>query len=134
VNIESRTLEAATHAIHDNKLPKRYAFSQAEEHVFTLMSKDSYPRFIRSEIYKGVLNAAQQQGSRRLGWKNFIFSVGAGKKTTTTAVTTAPLAVPGNKPKMSRDDNSHNSLPKQLSSDSLPVTSAKPVPSRTEPE
>ena len=41
---------------------RRYAFSQAEEQIFTLMKKDSYPRFIRSAIYKGVLSAAQQQG------------------------------------------------------------------------
>lgn len=59
-------------------------------------------------------------------FRNFIFSVGAGKKNTTATV---PLAVP-TKQKMSRDDNSHNSLPKQLSSDSLPVTAAKSVPTK----
>ncbi len=69
VNVDSKTLDAVTQAMHEHSIPQRYAFSQAEEHIFTLMSKDSYPRFIRSEIYKGVLSAAQQQGSKRMGWR-----------------------------------------------------------------
>ncbi|VDN52559.1 unnamed protein product [Dracunculus medinensis] len=110
VNVDSRTLESTLKLLNDDKTPRRHAFSPAEEHVFTLMSKDSYPRFVRSQIYKGVLSAAQQQGSKRLGWRNFVFNVGNQKKT--------PLTT---KHKMSRDDNSHSSLPKQLSSDSLPI-------------
>ncbi|KAK0425067.1 hypothetical protein QR680_009012 [Steinernema hermaphroditum] len=115
VNVDSRTLEATLRSLEDESLPRRYAFSPAEEHVFTLMSKDSYPRFIRSQIYKGVLSAAQQQGSRRLGWRNFVFgtSLAELRNQKKTPLTT--------KHKMSRDDNSHNSLPKQLSSDSLPL-------------
>uniref|UniRef100_A0A9J2P4E1 RGS domain-containing protein n=1 Tax=Ascaris lumbricoides TaxID=6252 RepID=A0A9J2P4E1_ASCLU len=110
VNVDSRTLENTLKCLNDETVARRHAFSPAEEHVFTLMSKDSYPRFVRSQIYKGVLSAAQQQGSRRLGWRNFVFNMGNQKKTPLTA-----------KHKMSRDDNSHSSLPKQLSSDSLPV-------------
>lgn len=53
----------------DKSLPPRYCFSAAEEHIFILMSKDSYPRFVRSEIYKGVLNNAQQQGAKKVNWK-----------------------------------------------------------------
>ena len=63
INIDSRTLEATLQLLKDEGVSKRFAFSQAEENVFTLMSKDSYPRFIRSQIYKGVLSAAQQQGN-----------------------------------------------------------------------
>lgn len=48
-------------SLKDNSVARRHAFSIAEEHIFTLMSKDSYPRFLRSEIYRGVLSAAQQQ-------------------------------------------------------------------------
>lgn len=48
-------------SLQDKSVARRHAFSPAEEHVFTLMSKDSYPRFLRSQIYKGVLSAAQQQ-------------------------------------------------------------------------
>ncbi|VDP11487.1 unnamed protein product [Soboliphyme baturini] len=69
INIDSQTLEAVTKAMKSNTMPSRYCFSQAEEHIFILMSKDSYPRFTRSEIYRGILTAAQQQGSKRLGWK-----------------------------------------------------------------
>lgn len=61
VNVDSRTLESTLKLLNDDKTPRRHAFSPAEEHVFTLMSKDSYPRFVRSQIYKGVLSAAQQQ-------------------------------------------------------------------------
>ncbi|KAH7728465.1 Protein EAT-16 b [Aphelenchoides avenae] len=110
VNVDSRTLEETLKCLNDPSVARRHAFSHAEEHVFTLMSKDSYPRFLRSQIYKGVLSAAQQQGSRRVGWRNFVFNMGNQKRTPLTA-----------KHKMSRDDNSHNSLPKQLSSDSLPL-------------
>ncbi|VDK48217.1 unnamed protein product [Anisakis simplex] len=118
VNVDSRTLENTLKCLNDETVARRHAFSPAEEHVFTLMSKDSYPRFVRSQIYKGVLSAAQQQGSRRLGWRNFVFNMGNQKKTPLTA-----------KHKMSRDDNSHSSLPKQLSSDSLPVkTQTQRVP------
>jgi len=115
VNVDSRTLEATTTSLNDTRIPRRHAFSPAEDSVFTLMSKDSYSRFIRSEIYKGVLSAAQQARSKQQGWKNIVFNIGAGKKA-------IPAPAMSNKPhKMSRDDNSHNSLPKQLSSDSLPV-------------
>lgn len=62
VNVDSRTLEETLKHLKDPNIARRHAFSVAEEHVFTLMSKDSYPRFLRSQIYKGVLSAAQQQG------------------------------------------------------------------------
>jgi regulator of G-protein signaling len=62
VNVDSRTLEETLKCLKDPNIARRHAFSNAEDHVFTLMSKDSYPRFLRSQIYKGVLSAAQQQG------------------------------------------------------------------------
>ncbi|VDN04757.1 unnamed protein product, partial [Thelazia callipaeda] len=111
VNVDSRTLATTVKSLQDETVAKRHAFSSAEEHVFTLMSKDSYPRFLRSQIYKGVLSAAQQQGSKHLGWRNFVFSVGNQKK--------IPLAT--KQQKISRDDNSHISLPNQLSSDPPPI-------------
>uniref|UniRef100_A0A7E4VDL5 RGS domain-containing protein n=1 Tax=Panagrellus redivivus TaxID=6233 RepID=A0A7E4VDL5_PANRE len=118
INIDSRTLDHTLALLKDDSDAagaKRFAFSLAEENVFTLMSKDSYPRFIRSQIYKGVLSAAQQQGTKRLGWRNFIFNMGMGMSNMQKRT---PLT---SKHKMSRDDNSHSSLPKQLSSDSLPL-------------
>lgn len=51
VNVDSRTLERTIECLESSK-NHRHAFFFAEEHVFTLMSKDSYPRFVRSNIYK----------------------------------------------------------------------------------
>ncbi|CAJ0944115.1 unnamed protein product, partial [Mesorhabditis belari] len=79
VNVDQRTLEKTMELLNSGN-PRRHAFTYSEEHVFTLMNKDSYPRFVKSAIYKGVLSAAQQQGSRRLGWRNFVFNMGAAKK------------------------------------------------------
>ncbi|VDM80014.1 unnamed protein product, partial [Strongylus vulgaris] len=115
VNVDSRTLDQTLDCLQKatNASMRRHAFTHSEEHVFTLMAKDSYPRFVRSQIYKGVLSAAQQQGSRRLGWRNFIFNMGAAKK-------------PQSKP-AKRDELHSQNLPKQLSSDSLPVRTAHAV-------
>ncbi|KAL3998442.1 Regulator of G protein signaling domain family protein [Acanthocheilonema viteae] len=115
VNVDSRTLDATMKSLEDKSVARRHAFSPAEEHIFTLMSKDSYPRFLHSQIYKGVLSAAQQQGSKHLGWRNFVFNMGNQKK----------MPAAAKQHKISRDDNSHISLPKQLSSDSLSVAKAQ---------
>ncbi|PAV81937.1 hypothetical protein WR25_10017 [Diploscapter pachys] len=116
VNVDSRTLEQTIDCIKNADTPaaRRHAFSNSEEHVFTLMAKDSYPRFVKSQIYKGVLSAAQQQGNKRLGWRNFVFNMGATKK---------PLGSKQPKSQANRDESGSSSqpLPKQLSSDSLPV-------------
>ncbi|CAB3408546.1 unnamed protein product [Caenorhabditis bovis] len=110
VNVDSRTLDKTLECIAKAKdaSQMRFAFYHSEEHVFTLMAKDSYPRFVRSQIYTGVLSAAQQQGSRRLGWRNFVFNMGATKKPTSTKPTKDTIGA-------------GQPLPKQLSSDSLPV-------------
>ncbi|CAI5438280.1 unnamed protein product [Caenorhabditis angaria] len=123
VNVDSRTLDQTIDCIGKAKdaSQMRFAFCHSEEHVFTLMAKDSYPRFVRSQIYKGVLSAAQQQGSRRLGWRNFVFNMGATKKPTSTKPTKPQDSIGAGQP-----------LPKQLSSDSLPVRQAHSV--KPEPE
>ncbi|KAL7080108.1 hypothetical protein ACQ4LE_000330 [Meloidogyne hapla] len=66
VNVDSRTLDETLRCINESHTSRRFAFSLAEEHVFTLMSKDSYPRFLRSPIYKGVLDAAKAKGKKRI--------------------------------------------------------------------
>uniref|UniRef100_A0A914N1H8 RGS domain-containing protein n=1 Tax=Meloidogyne incognita TaxID=6306 RepID=A0A914N1H8_MELIC len=66
VNVDSRTLDETLKCINESHTSRRFAFSLAEEHVFTLMSKDSYPRFLRSPIYKGVLDAAKAKGKKRI--------------------------------------------------------------------
>lgn len=112
VNVDSRTLDQTLDCISKAKdaSQMRFAFFHSEEHVFTLMAKDSYPRFVRSQIYKAVLTAAQQHGTKRLGWRNFVFNMGTTKKPTSS------------KPAKPQDSiGTCQALPKQLSSDSLPV-------------
>ncbi|MCP9257874.1 Rgs6 [Dirofilaria immitis] len=112
VNVDSRTLEITMKSLEDKSVARRHAFSPAEEHIFTLMSKDSYPRFLRSQIYREYF---RQLSNKRLGWRNFVFNVGNQRKIPATV----------KQHKISRDDNSHISLPKQLSSDSLAVVKAQ---------
>lgn len=86
VNVDNRTLDQTLECISKAKdaSQMRFAFYHSEEHVFTLMAKDSYPRFVRSQIYKAVLTAAQQHGTKRLGWRNFVFNMGTTKKPATS--------------------------------------------------
>ncbi|KAJ8318276.1 hypothetical protein KUTeg_003367 [Tegillarca granosa] len=44
-----------------SKVVERYAFEPAQEHIYALMKKDSYPRYLRSEQYKNKLLMAKQQ-------------------------------------------------------------------------
>ncbi|UYV78674.1 RGS9 [Cordylochernes scorpioides] len=62
VNLDSRTLEHTLEAI---KKPSRYAFEQAQQHVFQLMKSDTYPRFLRSDHYRGLCERAQSQISHK---------------------------------------------------------------------
>ncbi|KAL3102132.1 hypothetical protein niasHS_003541 [Heterodera schachtii] len=125
VNVDSRTLEETLQCLRESDQAlrnQRFAFSVSEEHVFTLMSKDSYPRFLRSGIYKAVLDAAKAKGGR----KRIIDLI---RELSGSAVNTKK--VPAKYHKTSRGsadvDNTQqlslnaNNFPKQCSSDSLPV-------------
>lgn len=52
VNIDSSTLEKVQEAM---KKPSRYTFDEALLHVYSLMEKDTYPRFLRSSHYRDLL-------------------------------------------------------------------------------
>ncbi len=53
INIDGKTMEATKQAM---KTPTRYSFEEAAEHVYNLLlKKDCYPRFLRSDHYKGLL-------------------------------------------------------------------------------
>jgi regulator of G-protein signaling len=46
--------------------PSRFTFEAAQEHIFVLMKKDPYPRFLRSENYRNLLaNALQPEGKKK---------------------------------------------------------------------
>ncbi|XP_067120845.1 regulator of G-protein signaling 7-like [Centruroides vittatus] len=67
VNLDSKTHETI---IETMKNPTRYTFDSAQEHVFALMEKDTYPRFLRSDDYKNLLHTARQTSHKK---RLFIF-------------------------------------------------------------
>ncbi|XP_047693656.1 regulator of G-protein signaling 11 isoform X5 [Prionailurus viverrinus] len=55
VNIDSRTMERTLEGLHQ---PHRYVLDDAQLHIYMLMKKDSYPRFLKSAAYKDLLAEA----------------------------------------------------------------------------
>lgn len=77
INIDCKTMEEVQQNL--KKKLSRYTFEPAESHIYTLMKKDSYARFLRSEEYKHLLATAVQP----TGKKKF-FSFTTNKKRTPT--------------------------------------------------
>uniref|UniRef100_A0A8C1QJ59 Regulator of G protein signaling 7b n=1 Tax=Cyprinus carpio TaxID=7962 RepID=A0A8C1QJ59_CYPCA len=57
INVDSRSYDKTTQNIKD---PGRYAFQDAQEHIYKLMKSDSYSRFIRSSAYQELLQAKKK--------------------------------------------------------------------------
>uniref|UniRef100_A0A8C8XLJ9 Regulator of G protein signaling 11 n=1 Tax=Panthera leo TaxID=9689 RepID=A0A8C8XLJ9_PANLE len=55
VNIDSQTMERTLEGLHQ---PHRYVLDDAQLHIYMLMKKDSYPRFLKSATYKDLLAEA----------------------------------------------------------------------------
>ncbi|XP_022524352.1 regulator of G-protein signaling 11 [Astyanax mexicanus] len=55
VNIDSKTMEKTLQGI---KHPHRFVMDDAQMHIYFLMKKDSYPRYLKSELYKNLLARA----------------------------------------------------------------------------
>nr|KAF6490818.1 regulator of G protein signaling 11 [Molossus molossus] len=55
VNIDSQTMERTLEGLCR---PHRYALDDAQLHIYMLMKKDSYPRFLKSDMYKTLLAEA----------------------------------------------------------------------------
>ncbi|XP_015216075.1 regulator of G-protein signaling 11 isoform X1 [Lepisosteus oculatus] len=55
VNIDSKTMEKTLQGV---KTPHRYTMDEAQMHIYFLMKKDSYPRFLKSDLYKNLLARA----------------------------------------------------------------------------
>lgn len=58
INIDSRIM-AITKAKKEN--PNRHTYDEAREHIFNLMTRDSYNRFLRSDIYRDSLVTAKKK-------------------------------------------------------------------------
>uniref|UniRef100_A0A8C1TRQ6 Regulator of G protein signaling 7b n=1 Tax=Cyprinus carpio TaxID=7962 RepID=A0A8C1TRQ6_CYPCA len=63
INVDSRSYDKTTQNIKD---PGRYAFQDAQEHIYKLMKSDSYSRFIRSSAYQELLQAKKKVNSTKL--------------------------------------------------------------------
>ncbi|KJE96359.1 G-protein signaling regulator [Capsaspora owczarzaki ATCC 30864] len=55
VNLDAATREITTRNM-DN--PGYDSFDEAQAHIFNLMAKDSYPRFLRSDVYQNLIKSA----------------------------------------------------------------------------
>ncbi|KAA0722551.1 Regulator of G-protein signaling 11 [Triplophysa tibetana] len=55
VNIDSKTMEKTLQGI---KQPHRFILDDAQMHIYFLMKKDSYPRYLKSELYKNLFGRA----------------------------------------------------------------------------
>ncbi|XP_004373414.2 regulator of G-protein signaling 11 [Trichechus manatus latirostris] len=55
VNIDSRTMEQT---LEGPRQPHRFVLDDAQLHIYMLGKKDSYPRFLKSDMYRGLLAGA----------------------------------------------------------------------------
>ncbi|XP_057605693.1 regulator of G-protein signaling 11 [Hippopotamus amphibius kiboko] len=55
VNVDSRTMERTLAGLGQ---PHRHVLDDAQLHIYMLMKKDSYPRFLKSDLYKDLLAEA----------------------------------------------------------------------------
>ncbi|XP_056308084.1 regulator of G-protein signaling 11 [Danio aesculapii] len=55
VNIDSKTMEKTLEGL---KRPHRFVLDDAQMHIYFLMKKDSFPRYLKSELYKSLLARA----------------------------------------------------------------------------
>uniref|UniRef100_A0A3B4EMI9 Regulator of G protein signaling 7a n=1 Tax=Pygocentrus nattereri TaxID=42514 RepID=A0A3B4EMI9_PYGNA len=66
INVDSKSYDKTTQNVKD---PGRYAFEDAQEHIYMLMKSDSYSRFIRSSAYQELLQAKKKVGPSTLSTK-----------------------------------------------------------------
>ncbi|NXU58948.1 RGS21 protein, partial [Turnix velox] len=67
INIDFHTKSHISQSISE---PTLSCFDDAQRLIYSLMAKDSFPRFLRSEAYKELLN--KQQGRHQKRWLPFL--------------------------------------------------------------
>lgn len=86
VNLDSETVERTQLALEK---PSRFTLDAAQQHVFTLMKKDTYPRFVRSDHYRQLLVKASLLQQAQVQRKRFFHFGSSTKKKTSVC---GPLA------------------------------------------
>jgi regulator of G-protein signaling len=62
VNIDCKVQDVTEENLKNN--PNRWSFDEAADHIFCLMKNDSYQRFLRSEIYRDLVNISKKKVGR----------------------------------------------------------------------
>ncbi|XP_037837414.1 regulator of G-protein signaling 6-like isoform X2 [Kryptolebias marmoratus] len=57
INLDSHSYERTSQNLKD---PGRYIYEDAQDHIYKLMKSDSYPRFLRSNVYQDLLMARKK--------------------------------------------------------------------------
>ncbi|XP_019363050.1 PREDICTED: regulator of G-protein signaling 11 isoform X2 [Gavialis gangeticus] len=101
VNIDSKTMERTLEGL---KTPHRYVMDDAQMHIYMLMKKDSYPRFLKSDLYKSLLAEAiiPPETKKRV----FPFM----RKQRHSSPSPALLLLPGGEPETKAEDKSRTSV------------------------
>ncbi|KAI1709850.1 regulator of G protein signaling domain-containing protein [Ditylenchus destructor] len=60
VNIDCKVMEITEENLTN---PNRWSFDEAADHIFCLMKNDSYQRFLRSDIYRDLVNLSRKKNS-----------------------------------------------------------------------
>lgn len=58
VSLDSRVRESINRNMQE---PNLQTFEDAQLQIFTLMQRDSYPRYMNSQAYKNLLNTVSEQ-------------------------------------------------------------------------
>ena len=67
MNVDSRVAENVANRVARSSAsnPDRFCFEEAEEHIFKLMTSDSYYRYLRSNIYKELMAGQKKKSKKR---------------------------------------------------------------------
>ncbi|CAM2706006.1 unnamed protein product [Rotaria socialis] len=63
INIDQRVMNLTKNNM--THLPSRYTFDEAQDHIFNLMNRDTYARFLRSEAYKDLILGGKKKLSKK---------------------------------------------------------------------
>lgn len=87
INIDSKSYEITKKNMENNP-NNRWIFDEAAGHVYQLMKNDSYPRYLRSDMYKEYLNGTKKKTSVK-GIRGVITTFSAKKPTAGDQLTVA---------------------------------------------